>query len=358
MEKINPIMLVIIFGGTSTKVAICEGYNMLHKETLSYSFEEIKGFKTVWDQTDLRKSDIKRWVNEKKYGMGEIDVFVCCSGLVKPCEPGIYEIDENMLKDFKSEKYGIHPSNPGCCLCYELGKEYGKPALTVDPANEVNMMKIARYSGLPLIWRPNSYHVLNQKAIAKSVSAKIGKSYETANIIVAHLGSGITVGAHYHGKVIDVNDGIESDGPFSPVRTGALPVGPLVDLCYSGKYTKQEMHKMLGSQGGLIAYLGNSDGKEIEKRINEGDEEAKEVVEAMAYQISKEIGARSVALRGDVDAIVITGGLANWSRITDLITCWIQHIAHVYVYPGEKELESLAAGALRYMKGEEELKKY
>ena len=358
MGNMNPLMLVIMYGGTTTKVAIYSGDKDLYKETIKHSLVEMKSFRTVWDQYDVRKRDITGWVNSKEFKIDEFDAYVSCSGLVKPCEPGVYEIDEEMIEDFKTEKYGIHTSNPGCCLCYDLGKEFGKPVLTVDPTTDVNMMKIATYSGHPLIPRPNSYHVLNQKATAHMVSERLGKAYEEVNIIVAHIGSGITVGAHHKGKVTDVNNGIESDGPFSPVRTGALPVGPLVDLCYSGKYTRQELHNMLGVEGGLAAYLGTSDGIEIESRIQSGDEAARTAVEAMAYQVAKEIGARSVTLRGEVDAVAITGGLANWNRVVDLITGWVKHIAPVYVYPGENELESLAAGALRYLRGEEELKKY
>lgn len=358
MNKINPLMLVIMYGGTTTKIAIYEGNDYLYKETLHHTLKEMKSFKTVWDQYDIRKLDILEWIKEKGFKPENFDAFVSCSGLVKPCEPGVYEIDEKMIEDFKTEKYGIHTSNPGCCMCYDLGKEYGKPILTVDPTTDVNMIKIATYSGHPLIHRPNSYHVLNQKATAKLVSEKLGITYENVNIIVAHIGSGITVGAHYHGKVIDVNNGIESDGPFSSVRTGALPVGPLVDLCYSGKYTKQEMHKILGVEGGLAAYLGTSDGIEIEKRIVSGDKDAKIAVKAMSYQIAKEIGARSVTLRGNIDAIAITGGLANWNRVVNYIIYWVKHIAPVFIYPGENELESLAAGVNRYLRGEEKLKKY
>jgi butyrate kinase len=352
MNVINPLLLVIMYGGTTTKVAIYKGDEPLYKDTIRHSLDEMKKFKTVWEQYDVRRRDITEWANQKKYNLQDFDAFVSCSGLVKPCKPGVYIIDENMVEDFKTEKYGIHTSNPGCVLVYYLGKEFNKPVLTVDPTTDVNMMKIATYSGLPEIPRPNSYHVANQKAMAKRVSAEIGKKYEEVNIIVAHIGSGTTVGAHQHGKVIDVNNGIESDGPFSSVRCGAVPVGPLVDMCYSGKYTRQEMHNKLGVEGGLAAYLGTSDGLEIETRIESGDEEAKTAVEAMAYQVAKEIGARSVTLRGDVDAIVITGGLANWKRVTDLISDWVKHIAPIYVYPGENELEAMAEGVLPYLRGE------
>lgn len=358
MKKLDPLMLIVMYGGTTTKVAIYEGDTAMYMDTLRHSLEEMKNFNTVWEQYDVRKRDIMQWAESKGIEVENFDIFVSCSGLVKPCEPGVYEINEAMIEDCKTEKYGIHTSNPGCVLVYDMGKEYDKPVFTVDPTTDVNMMKIATYSGHPLIPRPNSYHVANQKATAQMLSEKLGKSYSETNIIVAHVGSGTTVGAHCKGKVIDVNNGIESDGPFSTVRTGALPVGPLVDLCFSGEYSRQDMHNMLGVQGGLAAYLGTSDGLEIEDRILAGDEEAKTAVESMAYQVAKEIGARAVTLRGDVDAIAITGGVANWKRVVDLITYWTEHIAPIHVYPGENELESLAAGVMRYYKGEEELKVY
>ena len=353
----NPRLLILMFGGTTTKIGIQEGDNLL-KETIRHSLEEMDKYATVWEQSVVRRRDIIGWVESKGHTMKDFDAIVSVSGLVKPSEPGVYLINEAMVADMKSEQYGIHTSNPGCVLCYELGKEFEIPTITVDPTNDVNMIKIARYSGLPQIERPNSYHVANQKATAHAVAKELGKTYEESNIIVAHIGSGTTVGAHCQGKVIDVNNGIEADGPFSAVRCGAVPVGPLVDMCYSGEYTRQEMHKLLGVKSGLAGYLGTSDGVEIEERIVAGDEEAKAVVEAMAYQVAKEIGARAVTLRGKVDAVAVTGGLANWERVVDAIKYWVEHIAPFYVYPGENELESLAAGALRYMRGEEGLKQY
>jgi len=193
MKKINPLMLIIMYGGTTTKIAIYKGEEIIYKEVLRHSLDEMKKFKNVWDQYFVRRFDIIEWVNSKGFKMEEFDAYVSCSGLVKPCEPGVYEIDKKMVDDFKKEKYGIHVSNPGCCLCYDLGKEYNKPVLTVDPSTDVNMMKIASYSGHPLISRPNSYHVLNQKATAKMVCNELGKNYEEANVIVAHIGSGTTV---------------------------------------------------------------------------------------------------------------------------------------------------------------------
>jgi butyrate kinase len=353
----DPMLLIIMFGGTTTKIAIYRGDDALFKETLRHSLDEMKQYNTVWEQSPVRRRDIIGWVEEKGHKMDEFDAIVSSSGLVKPCIPGVYTVNEAMVADMKSEKYGIHTSNPGCVLCYELGKEFGIPALAV-PTSDINMMNVAKYSGLPQIERQSSYHLANQNAIAHFVAAELGKQYEDCNIIVAHIGSGTTVGAHCQGKVIDVNNGIEADGPFSAVRCGAVPVGPLVDLCYSGEYTRQEMHNLLGAQSGLAGYLGTSDGMEIEKRILGGDEKAKEVVEAMAYQVAKEIGARAVTLHGKVDAVALTGGLANWQRVVDGIKFWVDHIAPIYVYPGENELESLSAAALRYMRGQEELKEY
>jgi butyrate kinase len=357
-KKENPIMLILMYGGTTTKAALYKGDEQIVKETLRHSLEEMNKFETFWDQSEMRRKDIVDWVTKHNYKLEDLDAIVTASGLVKACEPGVYLINEDMVADMRSEKYGIHTSNPGCVLCYELGQQYKIPAIVVDPTTDVNMMAIARYSGLPGVERHNSYHVANQKSVANLVAERIGKKYEDANIIVAHIGSGTTVGAHCHGKVIDVNNGIEADGPFSAVRCGAVPVGQLVDLCYSGDYTKQQMHKLLGAQSGLAGYLGTSDGEEIEKRIVAGDKKAQEVVEAMAYQVAKEIGQRVITLRGDVDAVAITGGLANWKRVTDSITYWTQHIAPVYVYPGENELEALASGAIRYLRGEEEAKVY
>lgn len=358
MEVQNPMLLVMLFGGTTTKVAIYKGDEILCKVTICHSLEEMKQYNTFWEQSPIRRRDIVNWAKENGYAMNDMDAVVSASGIVKPCAPGVYAINDAMIEDMKTEKYGIHTSNPGCVLCYELGQAYSIPALVVDPTTDINMIDIAKYSGLHLIERQSSYHVPNHKAMAHRVAGELGKKYEECNIIVAHIGSGTTVAAHCYGKVIDVNKGVEADGPFSAVRCGGVPVGPLVDLCFSGKYTCQEMHKILGAESGLAGYLGTADGLEIEKRIQAGDEKAKEVVDAMSYQVAKEIGARAVTLHGKVDAVVITGGLANWERVANGIKFWVDHIAPVFIYPGENELEALAAGCLNYMRGQEELKEY
>jgi len=351
-------MLILNPGGTSTKMAIYEGEKQIVSENVEHPFKEMKNFKTIWEQWDIRMGDVFAWVEKHGWRMEDFDVFIGRCGTGKPSAAGVYEIGEEMVDDFRNERYGSHPSFVGCCMVYELANQYGKPALTADPAHSNEMMYIATFSGHPAIERIASFHVLNHKAISRRLAADLGKAYDDINIIIAHVGGGITVGAHQHGKVIDVNCGLEGDGPFSPVRTGALPVGGLIKLCYSGKYTEQEMHNQCNVSGGVSAYLGTSNGKDIEARIQNGDQYAKNVIDAMIFQISKEIGARAVVLRGHVDAIALTGGLAKWERVVSGIRKWVQHIAPIYVYPGEDELEALTESVLRYLRGEVELMQY
>ncbi|MDR3296532.1 MAG: butyrate kinase [Clostridiales Family XIII bacterium] len=344
-------------GGTSTKVAIYQGEKEQYKETIQHSVAQMKQFGSVWDQMDMRRADLCSWISSKGWEIEDFNMLVSMCGLLRPCDAGVYYLDENMLADMRSEEYGRHPSNPGCAIAYELGQKYGIPAVTMDPSNSEEMLPVAFYSGHPRIRRQCAYHVLNHRAVAHRLSEeKLDKKFEETRLIIAHMGSGITIGAFADGRVLDVNNGIEGDGPFTTVRSGAVPVGQLVSLCYSGEFTEQEMHNQLSVSGGLAGYLGTTDGVEIEKRIRSGDTAAQEAVEAMIFQTSKEIGARAIPLRGRVDAIAVTGGLANWERVTEGIRDWVSHIAPVYVYPGENELEAMAAGALRCLRGEEKIK--
>ena len=358
MERGKERLLILNPGGTSTKMAIYEGDKQIVNENVEHPIEKMKSFKTIWEQWDTRMADIFAWVEKQGYHMEDFDSLIGRCGTGKPSAAGVYEIGEEMVDDFRNERFGSHPSFVGCCMVYELAKQFGKPALTADPAHSNELMYIATFSGHPAIERSGSFHVLNHKAIGRRLAADLGKAYEDLNIVVAHIGGGITVGAHNHGKVIDANSGLEGDGPFSPIRTGALPVGDLINLCYSGQYTEQEMHNQCNVSGGVSAYLGTANGKEIEERIQAGDQYAKDVIDAMILQISKEIGARSVVLKGDVDAIALTGGLAKWDRVVAGIREWVHHIAPVHVYPGEDELEALAESVLRYLRGEVELMQY
>lgn len=277
---------------------------------------------------------------------------------MKPIPGGIYEICPPMIEDMKSGKFGQHPNMCGGIVAYNLGKELNIPALTVDPPTVDEMCVYARYSGIPQITRQSSFHALNQKATARKIAAKLGKDYEEVNLIVAHLGGGISVGAHRRGKVVDVNNALDGDGPFSPERSGGLPAGDLVKLCYSGEYTFEQMWRLVQGGGGLVAYLGTTSGLEIDKRIVAGDTAAAEVFEAMIYQISKEIGACAAVLKGEVDAIALTGSLAYSQRLADSLSEKVAFIAQVLLDPGENEMEALAAGAMRYFNGEEQLATY
>jgi butyrate kinase len=357
MEKAKRI-LVINLGSTSTKVAVSESGKMLFTESVNHPVEELKQYTTIIDQYELRKDTILGVLAKKEMSLDEIDGIASRGGNMKPVPGGIYEISPAMIDDMKSGKFGQHPNMCGGIVAYTLGKERNIPALTVDPPTVDEMCVSARYSGIPQIKRQSSFHALNQKATARKIAARLGKDYEEVNLIVAHLGGGISVGAHRKGKVVDVNNALDGDGPFSPERAGTLPTGDLVKLCFSGNYSKEEVLKLIQGGGGLVAYLGTTSGLEIEKRITEGDAFAAEVFEAMAYQIAKEIGACAAVLKGKVDAIALTGSLAYSQRLADSLKEKVSFIAQVLLDPGENEMEALAAGAMRYFNGEEQLAIY
>ena len=346
-------------GGTSTKVAVYDGEKELLNETIRHAPADPDNPVNPWDQIGERRADLLKWLTDNGENIEDIDLLVSMCGLMRPIDSGIYWLNEAMLEDFRSEEHGIHPSNSGCEMMYGLAVEYNKKVITVDPSNSEEMLPVAFYSGHPAIKRQCAYHVLNHHMVAHKVCMEhLGKKFEDSRVIVAHMGSGITVSAFANGRVLDTNNGIEGDGPFTTVRSGAVPVGSLVEICFSGEYTAEEVHKQLNGLGGLMGYLGTTDGKEIEARIQAGDKGAEEAFDAMIFQTSKEIGARSVVLKGEVEAIAITGGLANWKRMTDGIADWVSFIAPVYVYPGENELEAMAAAALRALRGEEQIKTF
>lgn len=358
MSSKNFRMLIINLGSTSTKIAVYEDEMEMVKSTIKHSSEQLKMFSDVWEQYDFRKTMISSYLEQNGYNLEQFNAIVSRGGTIIPVPSGVYIINKKMLEDMKSGNFGKHACNVGCQICYDLGNELGVLPITVDPPASNEMMKIATYSGVPHIWRRGSFHVLNQKAIARRLAKDLNKKYEEMNIIIVHLGGGISVGAHQRGKVIDVNNALDGDGPFSPERSGSLPVGELVKICFSGQYTESEIHKMITGRGGMVAYLGTTDALDIEKRIKDGDKMALEVVEAMAYQIAKEIGAVAVAFNGDVEAITLTGGLSNWDRLVGLIKKRVAFLGPIFLYPGEDELQSLALGALGYLKGEVKCQKY
>ena len=357
MEKKKKI-LIINLGSTSTKVGVSEAGTMLVSESVSHSAEELKEFKTIIDQYELRKNTILGVLSRNNMSLDDIDCIASRGGNMKPVPGGIYEITPAMIDDMKSGKFGQHPNMCGGIVAYELGRQKNIPALTVDPPTVDEFCVSARYSGIPQIKRQSSFHALNQKATARNIAAKLGRKYEEVNLIVVHLGGGISVGAHRRGKVVDVNNALDGDGPFSPERAGSLPTGDLVKMCFSGDYSREQVLKLIQGGGGLVAYLGTTNGIQIEKRITEGDAVAAEVFEAMAYQIAKEIGACAAVLEGKVDAIALTGSLAYSKRLTDSLQQKISFIAPVHLDPGENEMDALAAGAMRYFDGKEELAVY
>lgn len=354
----NSRMLILNLGSTSTKVAVYDGTAETAGESLHHSQEELAAFSRVADQKELRKTAINRFLQTNGFDLNEFACIVARGGCSKPIEGGVYYITEDMLTDIKSERYGVHVSNVGCIIAYELGQEYGLPVITADTIKTDEFGALARYSGLSGLERVSTLHALNQKAIARRHAESVGKKYEDMNLIVAHMGGGISVGAHQKGKAVDANNALDGDGPFSPERAGTLPVGALIHLCFSGKYSEAQLQKMICGGGGLMSYLGTNSGLEVEERIQKGEQQAAEVYEAMAYQIAKEIGSAACVLSGQVDAILLTGSLSYSKMLTDWVKDRVAFLAPVYLYPGENEMLSLAESGMRFLSKKEQPKIY
>lgn len=352
-------ILAINPGSTSQKVALFDDDRLIFEATDRYSAEELAPFATVADQKDFRLQGVLKLLREKGVEVSSIDAVVGRGGLMHPVEGGTYRVNDRMCEDLSAAIYGSHASNLGGLLAREIARQAGHDqAFIVDPVVVDEMDEVARITGLTQVKRRSCFHALNQKAIARRIAAERGVRYEDLNLVIAHLGGGITVGAHKKGRVIDVTNGLDGEGPFSPERSGVLPTGPMLELAFSGQYTKAEMYKMLAGRGGLVSLLGTTDMREVERRYLEGDAQVVPVFEAMAYNVAKEMGGKAVALEGKVDALVLTGGIAYCKPFVELVTKKVQFIAPVLVYPGEDELGALAQGALRVMKGQEEPKEY
>ncbi|AKU32904.1 butyrate kinase [Bacillus altitudinis MN12] len=351
-------ILTINPGSTSTKIGVFHNERSIFETTLRHTDEEIKQFPHIIDQFSFRKETILKTLHEQGMNISKFDAVCARGGLLRPIEGGTYEVNEQMVEDLKEGYAGQHASNLGGIIAREIALGLNIPAFIVDPVVVDELQPIARISGLPTIERKSIFHALNQKAVARKTAASFGKRYEDLNMIITHMGGGITIGVHQKGKVIDVNNGLHGEGPFSPERAGTLPTGDLVNLCFSGEYSQEEMLKRIIGEGGLAGYLGTTDAVKVERMIEAGDERAALIYEAMCYQIAKEIGAASAVLKGAVDVIVLTGGLAYSKQITSSIRGYIDWISDVVVYPGENELQSLAEGALRILKEEESPKEY
>jgi len=357
MEKIYRI-LVVNPGSTSTKIAVFNNEEEVFTKVISHSAEQIGKFNKIYEQYDFRKEIILQVLMEEGIPLESFNAVAGRGGNMKPVIGGTYKINERMLEDLKLGVMGQHASNLGGIIVNEIAGQLGLTAYVVDPVVVDEMEDIARISGMPDIKRKAKDHPLNQKSAARRAAAEMGGEYHEFNFLVAHLGGGISIGVHKKGRIVDVNNVLDGDGPFSPERSGGLPVGSLVDLCFSGKYTKDEIMKKIVGSGGLTAYLGTNDGREVQRRIKSGDEYAKLIYQAMAYQISKEIGAGAAVLKGDADAIVLTGGIAHDEEFISWIKESVEFIAPVKVYPGEFEMKALSEGVLRVLRGQEEVKIY
>jgi butyrate kinase len=358
MENKKKMILAINPGSTTTKISVFFNDKEHYSETITHKIEELSRFNKASDQDLYRMEIIVKALRKEKINIQEIDAVVGRGGLLKPIEGGAYEVNEQMVADLKRGVLGDHPSNCGGLIAYAISKALGAMACIVDPVVVDELADIARISGMPLIQRKSIFHALNQKAVAREVAEKLKKKYTELNIIVAHMGGGITVGIHKKGRVVDVNNGLDGDGPFSPERSGSVPIGDMVKAVFSGEYTLPEIKKLIKGLGGMVAYLGVHDLRNVEKMIQKGDGKAKLIYEAMAYQVSKEIGAMATVVNGGVDAIALTGGIAHSEKFTSILKKRTSFIAPIHIFAGEQEMRALALGALRALNNEEPLKEY
>ncbi|WP_414733763.1 butyrate kinase [Acetobacterium carbinolicum] len=348
MKKI----LVLNFGSTSSKISIFQDEVEINKTSIAHDTATLNQFKSVIDQRDFRKKAVLEWLESINESIMSFDAIAPRGGNVHPIASGTYQVNQDMVDDLESGQYGVHASALASIIGYELFKTYGIPAYTTDPIVVDEKIPEARLSGNKILKRISNMHVLNHKATARIAASQIGKPYEECNFVVAHMGGGITIGAHYNGKIIDANNGFDSDGPFSPERSGSLPVGDLVRLCFSGQYDQLQILRMINGEGGMKSYLGEVDVRVIEDRIDREDAEAILAYNAMAYQVAKEIGAYSVVSQEKLDAIVLTGGLAYSEKFTSKIINYISFLGPVLIFPGENEALALAKGALRVLNKE------
>lgn len=347
----NYLMLVINPGNLSTKLALFLDDRQIHEQNIKHTVDDLLPFHDINDQLDFRKQLILDFLTTSKYSLDQIDVFIGRGGLVRSLpEGGTYLITPKMIEDLRNAINGKHASNLGAMLAYDLAKPYNRPSYICNPVSVDEMHDLARISGFKGMERKSFFHVLNQKAISIRHAKSIGRDYKDLNLIVCHMGSGISIGYHKHGRVLDVNNALGGDGPFSPERANTLPLFQVVDLCFSGKYSdKETLKKQLVSQGGLTSYLGTGDCQAIAKRIDAGDLEAKKYFEAMAYQIAKAIGSLYFIAHGEIDAILLTGGIAYNKMIVDMIRSYVDPIKPLVVYPGEDEMRALAEGVFRVL---------
>lgn len=351
-------LLIINPGSTSTKIGVFQDEKELFQETLRHSSDEIAKYETIFDQMDFRKDIIVNILKEKNFDLNSLSAVVGRGGLLKPMASGTYTVNKKMLEDLKIGVQGQHASNLGGMLANKIAEELNIPSFIVDPVVVDELDNVARVSGVPELPRLSKFHALNQKAVAKRYAKENNVKYEDLNLIVVHMGGGVSVGAHKDGRVIDVNNTLDGEGPFSPERAGTVPVGQLIKMCYSGEFTEKEIYTKIVGKGGYVAYLNTNDARDVLKLMEAGDKNAELYFNAFIYQVSKAIGEMSAVLKGKVDRIILTGGIAYSEKVAEEIRKRIGWISEITVYPGEDELLALAQGALRVLNGEEEVKEY
>lgn len=350
-------ILAINPGSTSTKIAVYEDEKPVFEETIRHQAEELAPFPTLPDQYDFRKQIVLETLKNKDIPLN-FNAIIGRGGLIKPVPGGVFEVNEAMKQDLIHAKLQ-HASNLGGLIASELASQIaGCKAYIVDSVVTDELEDMSRITGSPLLPKVSIFHALNQKAVARKYAQSIGKKYDELNLVVAHMGGGISVGAHKKGRVIDVNNALNGDGPFSTERAGTLPAGALAELCFSGKYTQAEIDKMICGKGGLMAHFGSNDAYKITMDALAGDQKADLVLKAMIYNVGKEIGAMCAALSGKVDAIILTGGIAYDKYLMPILKEQVEFLSKVVIYPGEDEMGALALGGLRVLRGEEEPKIY
>ena len=352
-------ILTINPGSTSTKIAVYINTNPVFVKTIRHTNEELSVFEKITDQYTFRKEIIYKELKEAGINLDNLKAVVGRGGVIKAIPSGVYEVNEALIRDLIDSPVGEHASNLGGLIANDIAKSLPNArAFIADPVTVDELCDYARITGHPLLKKVSIFHALNQKAIAREHALSIMRRYEDMNLIVVHLGGGISVGAHQQGQVIDVNNALDGDGPFSPERSGTLPAGDLARLCFSGKYTQKEVLRMILGGGGLMAHLGTNNAYDVEQKAMEGDEEYKLIFEAMAYHVAKQVGSMAPVLNGEVDGILITGGIAHSKWFVNMVIQRVYKIAPVYVYPGEDEMRALAMNGLRILRGETEPKVY
>jgi len=351
-------ILAINPGSTSTKISVFEDERELFTETLCHTNEELSPFKHVTEQYEFRKEAIAGSLDKHNITIESISIIVGRGGLLHPIESGTYEVNDKMKEDLLNSKMGEHASNLGGLIAANLASRTNCKAYISDPVVVDELEPVARITGLPQVNRVSIFHALNHKAIAKNFAKECGRRYDEMNLIIAHLGGGVSVGAHRKGRVVDVNNALHGEGPFSPERAGTLPAGALAELCFSGKYTYPQIKRMITGEGGVVAHLGTNSFSEVARKVAEGDQKYKLISDAFAYNVSKAIGGCAAVLKGEVDAILLTGGIANNKPVMEQISEMVGFIAPVRIYPGEDEMLALAMNGLSILTGKEKALTY